>query len=88
MFAGRPRFSAIWQVSNDCNRRLETQLSTQRSPAGRTVEVFFRDDDADDDLPNLHRLLDLFLGCSAPISLAVIPGTLTGSGRGTSRTAA
>lgn len=42
----------------------------------RTVEVFFRDDD----LPNLHRLLDLFGEHSAPINLAVIPGTLTGSG--------
>jgi peptidoglycan/xylan/chitin deacetylase (PgdA/CDA1 family) len=47
---------------------------------GRTVDVFFRDDDADDNRPNLHRLLDLFLECFAPISLAVIPGTLTGSG--------
>jgi len=47
---------------------------------GRTIDIFFRDDDADDDLPNLHRLLDLFGAHATPIHLAVIPGTLTDRG--------
>jgi hypothetical protein len=47
---------------------------------GRTVNVFFRDDDADDDLPNLRRLLDTFVERDAPINLEVIPGTLTARG--------
>jgi peptidoglycan/xylan/chitin deacetylase (PgdA/CDA1 family) len=47
---------------------------------GRNVDVFFRDDDADDDLPNLHCLLDTFGERGAPINLEVIPGTLTSRG--------
>jgi hypothetical protein len=43
----------------------------------RNVGVFFRDDDADQDLPQLRQLLQLFASREAPLSLAVIPGTLT-----------
>jgi hypothetical protein len=43
-------------------------------PAG---DYFFRDDDADRDVSELRRLLDLFEHCASPLSLAVIPGTLT-----------
>ena len=45
-----------------------------------TVDFFFRDDDADRDLPQLRRLLDMFGSHQAPVSLAVIPGTLTPDG--------
>ncbi len=43
-------------------------------------DVFFRDDDADRDLPELCRLLDLFGSRKVPLSLAVIPGSLTDDG--------
>ena len=38
---------------------------------------FFRDDDADQDIAPLRRLLEIFGERHAPLSLAVIPGTLT-----------
>lgn len=45
--------------------------------APREVDVFFRDDDADADLPELRRLLDTFAENEVPVNLAVVPGTLT-----------
>ncbi len=45
---------------------------------GQTVNVFFRDDDVDEDEPTLHRLLDLFADFQVPINLEIIPGRLTG----------
>ncbi|BDC52113.1 polysaccharide deacetylase [Bryobacterales bacterium F-183] len=42
----------------------------------RNIDVFFRDDDADNDIPQLRRLLHLFASRQTPLSLAVIPGTL------------
>lgn len=42
--------------------------------------IFFRDDDADRDLPELRRLLDLFGSSGTPLSLAVIPGSLDEGG--------
>jgi hypothetical protein len=60
---------------NDLRKSLDAALA-----AGRAIDIFFRDDDADDDLPNLRRLLDLFLERAAPLNLAVIPGTLTAAG--------
>lgn len=42
--------------------------------------IFFRDDDADRDLPELRTLLDLFCSRGLALSLAVIPGTLTEDG--------
>lgn len=53
----------------------------QRAEAGTPVQVFFRDDDAADDLPALRRLLQLFQAQQTPLNLAVIPGTLTAAGR-------
>lgn len=47
---------------------------------GLTGRVFFRDDDADSDLPQLRTLLDTFARRETPLNLAVIPGTLTPSG--------
>ncbi len=46
--------------------------------AGRVVELWWRDDDAIADTPDLRRLLDLARG-RAPIALAVIPARLTPS---------
>lgn len=43
---------------------------------GRMVELWWRDDDAVDDTPDLRRLLDLAAG-RAPLALAVIPASLT-----------
>jgi predicted glycosyltransferase len=48
--------------------------------AGRKVEIFFRDDDIDEDEETLQTLLDLFLRYEVPLSLAVIPGSLTPAG--------
>jgi peptidoglycan/xylan/chitin deacetylase (PgdA/CDA1 family) len=61
----------------DLRQSLDSSL---KSGLGRPIDVFFRDDDADDDVPNLHRLLDLFGERAAPINLAVIPGTLSAPG--------
>ena len=63
---------------NDFNI-LRNTLHEARAP-GKELDVFFRDDDADDDLPNLHRLIDTFQNYAATVNLAVIPGTLTASG--------
>lgn len=54
--------------------RLTESLASSPPP------VFFRDDDADRDLPELRSLLDIFASRNAPLSLAVIPGTLQESG--------
>lgn len=48
--------------------------------SGRTVDVFFRDDDFDHDNPEIRQLIDLFGEEAVPLSLAVIPGTLTDEG--------
>lgn len=55
---------------------------------GLPLGLFFRDDDADDDLPELRQLLDTFGNRDVPISLAVIPGTLTKPGAQALRAAA
>lgn len=44
---------------------------------GRQAQVFFRDDDVDEDEPTLHQLLECFIRCDVPINLEVIPGRLT-----------
>lgn len=43
----------------------------------RDIDVFFRDDDADRDIPQLRQLLQLFSSREIPLSLAIIPGSLT-----------
>ena len=44
---------------------------------GKEVQIFFRDDDIDEDEESLIRLLDLFLAHGVPLNLAVIPDLLT-----------
>ena len=57
--------------------QLETLLAARTAP----LHVFFRDDDADEDVPPLRRLLELFRQQQTPLNLAVIPGRLTAAGR-------
>ena len=48
--------------------------------ASQSVDVFFRDDDVDEDEPTLRRLLDIFAQRNIPVILGVIPATLTAAG--------
>lgn len=52
---------------------LRSHLSSLPVP----VDVFFRDDDTDVDLPELRRLLDAFGDRQVPVNIAAVPGTLT-----------
>jgi len=54
-------------------REILAEFQTQR----RTVNVFFRDDDVDDDEPSLRALLALFQELETPINLEIIPARLT-----------
>ncbi len=54
---------------------LQQQLVTSKP-----VNVFFRDDDVDEDEPTLRRLLALFAQKNVPVSLGVIPAKLTTEG--------
>ncbi|MEY4166240.1 MAG: hypothetical protein RIR52_64 [Acidobacteriota bacterium] len=54
----------------------------------RRLPVFFRDDDAADDIPPLRRLLTLFETRRVPLNLEIIPGRLTDDGTGLLRDAA
>ena len=45
----------------------------------RGIEIFFRDDDVDEDEESLRRLLDIFVRRNVALNLAVIPGCLTDS---------
>ncbi len=47
---------------------------------GRTIDLFLRDDDIDDDEESLRHLVDIALMHDAPLTLAVIPGLLTLAG--------
>lgn len=49
----------------------------QMESAGRSVKVFVRDDDVDEDEASLRQLLNLFLELEIPINLEIIPGLLT-----------
>jgi Polysaccharide deacetylase len=55
---------------NELRRGLESLPAT-------SIDVFFRDDDADCDLPQLRELLSIFEAHQAALNLAVIPATLT-----------
>jgi peptidoglycan/xylan/chitin deacetylase (PgdA/CDA1 family) len=48
----------------------------QLEQSGRQLNVFFRDDDIDEDEATLHSLLDAFAENAAPLCLAVIPAKL------------
>ncbi len=64
---------------NDAINRLREAL-IQRQAGGEIVEVFFRDDDIDEDEATLRRLLQLFATRNAPVVLGVIPARLTTAG--------
>lgn len=51
---------------------LQQQLATVNA-----VDLFFRDDDVDEDEPTLRRLLNLFAQKNVPLILGVIPAKLT-----------
>ena len=52
----------------------------QRLVTSLSVNVFFRDDDVDEDEATLRRLLDIFAQRNVPVILGVIPATLTEAG--------
>lgn len=48
----------------------------QLQTAGRTVRIFFRDDDVDEDEETLHRMVKIFLRHNVPVNLEIIPARL------------
>lgn len=56
------------KLKNDLDRFQET---------GRTVSVFFRNDDVDEEVESLRVLLDLFLSAQTPLNLEITPGLMT-----------
>jgi len=60
---------------------LRTALARRGAEAG-PLDVFFRDDDVDEDEESLRLLLALFLRRGAPVILGVIPGGLSASAVG------
>jgi len=52
----------------------------RREQAGAPLQIFFRDDDVDEDEATLRRLLGLFQRQKIPVNLGVIPGLLTEAG--------
>ncbi|MEJ7615715.1 MAG: DUF2334 domain-containing protein [Pyrinomonadaceae bacterium] len=62
------------------SRHLLAELNlrlAQSQDEDKSLHVFFRDDDVDEDESSLQRLLNLFLSREVPINLGVIPGRLT-----------
>jgi len=59
--------------------QLRSALARFRSE-GRKFNLFFRDDDVDEDEDSLRRLLRIFLKEEAPVNLQVIPDRLTPAG--------
>lgn len=57
-----------------------TQTLANPAAQGRTINLFFRDDDVDVDEESLRRLLDLFTNHQLPIVLGVIPANLNNEG--------
>ncbi len=64
---------------DDARYELHATLAQQQA-AGKTVDVFFRDDDVDEDEASLRRLLHLFAASDVPLILGVIPARLTTAG--------
>jgi peptidoglycan/xylan/chitin deacetylase (PgdA/CDA1 family) len=60
----------------DALTQLRSSLDRLRSE-GREIDLFFRDDDVDEDENSLRRLLSVFLEEEAPVNLQIIPGRLT-----------
>ena len=66
------------------NRKCQTPWQTELRGSleliqaeGKEVQIFFRDDDIDEDEESLIRLLDLFLAHGVPLNLAIIPDLLS-----------
>ncbi len=62
------------------NHHLWAELKSrleQSQDEHKSLNIFFRDDDVDEDEPSLERLLNLFLSREVSINLGVIPGLLT-----------
>ncbi len=72
---------------NDGWRELRERLQAL-TDAGHRQRVFFRDDDAYDDRPELCKLLGLFASRGVPLNLQVIPGLLSDAGADLLRVAA
>jgi predicted glycosyltransferase len=53
------------------------QFLDAKEAAGRTLHLFLRDDDVDEDEDSLKHLLDLALARGVPMNLEIIPGRLT-----------
>ena len=63
---------------NDALNQLRSLL--ERSSAdGKLVEIFFRDDDVDEDEESLRQLLEIFTSRKIPLILGVLPAKLTAS---------
>jgi len=52
----------------------------KHAEAKKEINIFLRDDDADDDLETLRHLFDVTLASAVPLNLAVIPDALTEAG--------
>jgi peptidoglycan/xylan/chitin deacetylase (PgdA/CDA1 family) len=60
----------------DALTQLRSSLDRLRSE-GREIDLFFRDDDVDEDENSLRKLLSIFLDEEEPVNLQIIPGRLT-----------
>jgi hypothetical protein len=60
----------------DALAQLRSSLDRLRSE-GREINLFFRDDDVDEDESSMRKLLDIFLEEAAPVNLQIIPDRLT-----------
>jgi hypothetical protein len=60
------------------NDQLKNALDKMQA-SGRKTNVFFRDDDVDQDEESLRLLYELFMLEQVPLNLEVIPGLLTDS---------
>lgn len=66
---------AAWDMLRSELERLQEEQGRE----GRTVDIFFRDDDVDEDDEALRLLMGIFLECEVPVNLEIIPGRLTES---------
>ena len=64
---------------NDAINELRAAVEP-RQVVGKPVDVFFRNDDVDEDEATLRRLLSLFAANNIPVILGVIPARLTTAG--------
>lgn len=72
--------SAVWQrLPADWDVQLNERLCAgcEKADAGQPVRVFFRADDVAVPGVNFNRMMGLFAGYGAPLSLAVVPAWLT-----------